>query len=62
MSLVYVYDGESPAEETVTFGIDDVSYEIDPSSLKASSLCGIYYMPARRSRSREQEQRGEVDE
>ncbi|CAM4361855.1 Lsr2 family protein [Nocardia ninae] len=42
VTLVDDYDGKSPAVETVIFGLDGVSYEIDLSLLNASTLRGIF--------------------
>ncbi|WP_433576791.1 histone-like nucleoid-structuring protein Lsr2 [Nocardia brasiliensis] len=42
VTLVDDYDGKSSAEETVVFGLDGVSYEIDLSVLNASTLRGIF--------------------
>ncbi|WP_280404842.1 histone-like nucleoid-structuring protein Lsr2 [Nocardia brasiliensis] len=42
VTLVDDYDGKSPAEETVVFGLDGVTYEMDLSVLNASTLRGIF--------------------
>ncbi|MFG1797785.1 Lsr2 family protein [Nocardia sp. NPDC049149] len=42
VTLVDDYDGKSSAEETVVFGLDRVSYEIDLSVLNASTLRDIF--------------------
>lgn len=42
VTLVDDYDGKSPAEETVAFGIDGVTYEMDLSVLNASTLRGLF--------------------
>ncbi|MFB8276970.1 histone-like nucleoid-structuring protein Lsr2 [Nocardia colli] len=42
VTLVDDFDGKSSAEETVVFGLDGVSYEIDLSVLNASTLRGIF--------------------
>ncbi|MFI6999328.1 Lsr2 family protein [Nocardia sp. NPDC050175] len=42
VTLIDDYDGKSSAEETVTFGLDGASYEIDLSVLNASTLRGIF--------------------
>jgi hypothetical protein len=38
VTLIDDVDGEAPADETVEFGIDGVSYEIDLSSANAAKL------------------------
>ena len=38
VTLVDDFDGEAPADETVEFGLDGVSYEIDLSSKNAKKL------------------------
>jgi Lsr2 len=38
VTLVDDFDGEAPADETVEFGLDGVSYEIDLSSKNATKL------------------------
>ncbi|MCG5431447.1 Lsr2 family protein [Mycobacterium sp. MYCO198283] len=38
VTLVDDFDGEAPADETVEFGLDGVSYEIDLSSKNADKL------------------------
>ncbi|MFG1798286.1 Lsr2 family protein [Nocardia sp. NPDC049149] len=42
VTLIDDYDGKSSAEETVIFGLDGVSYEIDLSVINASTLRGIF--------------------
>jgi hypothetical protein len=42
VTMVDDYDGESPAEETVVFAIDGVTYEIDLSVLNGSRLRGVF--------------------
>ncbi|MFC9432381.1 Lsr2 family protein [Nocardia sp. NPDC057030] len=42
VTLIDDYDGKSSAEETVVFGLDGVSYEIDLSVLNASTLRGAF--------------------
>lgn len=41
VTMVDDYDGQSKADETVTFSIDGVAYEMDLSVLNASKLRGI---------------------
>ncbi|MBF6331830.1 histone-like nucleoid-structuring protein Lsr2 [Nocardia transvalensis] len=41
VELVDDFDGKSKAEETVVFGIDGSTYEIDLSVLNASALRGV---------------------
>ncbi|WP_280483381.1 histone-like nucleoid-structuring protein Lsr2 [Nocardia farcinica] len=42
VELVDDYDGKSKAEETVVFGLDSTTYEIDLSVLNASALRGFF--------------------
>ncbi|MEU7768904.1 Lsr2 family protein [Nocardia sp. NPDC049190] len=42
VEMVDDYDGQSPAEETVTFALDGVAYEIDLSVLNANNLRGVF--------------------
>ncbi|MGW0252020.1 histone-like nucleoid-structuring protein Lsr2 [Nocardia goodfellowii] len=42
VTLVDDYDGKSKAEETVSFAVDGVCYEMDLSALNASQLRGIF--------------------
>ncbi|WP_174186476.1 histone-like nucleoid-structuring protein Lsr2 [Nocardia barduliensis] len=42
VELVDDYDGKSKAEETVVFGLDGTTYEIDLSVLNASTLRGLF--------------------
>lgn len=42
VELVDDYDGESKAEETVVFGIDGATYEIDLSEHNAEALRGVF--------------------
>lgn len=42
IELVDDYDGQSPAEETLAFALDGVSYEIDLSVLNSGTLRGVF--------------------
>ncbi|MGN2638044.1 histone-like nucleoid-structuring protein Lsr2 [Nocardia takedensis] len=42
VELVDDYDGESPAQETVSFALDSVAYEIDLSTLNAKKLRAVF--------------------
>jgi Lsr2 len=42
VELVDDYDGKSQAEETVFFGLDGVTYEMDLSVLNSSNLRGFF--------------------
>lgn len=42
VELIDDYDGKSEAEETVVFGLDGATYEMDLSVLNASALRGLF--------------------